>query len=342
MKSTQNPSIPALLADLKLHFGEGVHRATLAVPPSGPEGATSLESRTLNNSLTHAPHRAAHHTTKKTHPTSDIEAFLEDESLVEDSWTQPSYRTKIKVYESGDIEMVGVFQEEKNQFKGNTSSKERKNRDRDSMSYEDLLRSQARARRSIRERVLQIDAKVMVTLTTREYCDFLQFTDYCKKFMKLWRTRFPTKPYVLVFEKHKKGDYHAHIATTEGYVDFRMLRKMWHYALTGKFQTLAGQDSPGNIDVKTPRRSRDWKTGGLARYICKYVSKDMASGEFNRKRYWASKGIPSPRTYTVFMPVSFSLATDASALFTSITGKKPKFLREFQLGWLTGLYLSTY
>jgi len=342
MTSTQKPSIPALLADLQLHFGEGVHRATIAVPPCRPEGATSLESRTLTSHLTHTPHSHAPHSTKKIETPSDIAAFLEEDSLVEDSWKQPSYRTKIKRYASGDIELVGVFQEERNQFKGNTSCKKRKNTDRKSMSFEDLLRSQARARRSIRERVLQIDAKVMVTLTTREDCDFTQFTGYCKKFMKIWRTRFPNKPYVVVFEKHKKGDYHAHIATTEGYIDFRMLRKMWHYSLTGNYKLLRGDESPGNIDVKTPRRSRDWKTGGLARYICKYVSKDMAGGEFNRKRYWASKNIPSPETFTIFLPVSFSLASDAARLFTSITGKRPRFLREFQLGWLTGLYLSTY
>jgi hypothetical protein len=60
-------------------------------------------------------------------------------------------------------------------------------------------------------------------------------------------------------------------------------------------KTLYGADSPGNIEdqpIKAPRGSLN-KIKKIAKYIAKYVSKDMIS-KFNRKRYWPSKGIDLP------------------------------------------------
>lgn len=340
--STKIPTFSDLEADLKSCFGEGVHMATTAVPPSGGEAALSLESRTLNPYITPPPIRTGTPLTNKSVIDEDIETLLEDEGTISQEWEQPCYRMKVKKYASGDVEIVGVFQEERNQFKGNTTSKKRKNSDRESMDFEDLQRSVARSRRAIRERVLQIKADTMITLTTRDYCEFEEFTQYCKEFIRLWAKRFPNKPYVLVFETHAKGNYHAHMAVPSGYIDYKILRKMWHKAITGEWKIFRGAESPGNIDVRPPARGRNWKTGNLSRYLSKYVSKLVVGGSFNRKRYWSSKKIPPAQTHIFYMPVSFSLATDTADLFTQMTGKRPSFLREFQLGWLHGLYLSTF
>jgi hypothetical protein len=57
-------------------------------------------------------------------------------------------------------------------------------------------------------------------------------------------------------------------------------------------KTVRGEGSPGNIQdrpVKAPRGSFK-QVRKIARYISKYITKDLIS-EFNKKRYWPSKGI---------------------------------------------------
>jgi hypothetical protein len=55
---------------------------------------------------------------------------------------------------------------------------------------------------------------------------------------------------------------------------------------------LRGGDAPGGIEdrpIKAPRGSYK-QVRKIARYISKYITKDLIA-EFNKKRYWPSKGI---------------------------------------------------
>ena len=244
----------------------------------------SLESRTLKK------------TQIKQFPSDgEIEVALDGMDIpVFDKWEEPSYRVKVKRYVTGDIKVIAVFQEENLQFKN--QNRQRKVKDRSEMDEEYVMRSVARSKRAVREKVIQIKADRLVTLTTRrDLLCFGEFASYCDEFMRLFRKRHPDRQYVLVFEKHKSGAYHAHIATS-GYFDYKALRRLWHYALTGENRTRFGEESPGNIDVKNPQakvrgrkgRSHQGKQGnaaGLAQYISKHISKNLDVGEFNKKRY---------------------------------------------------------
>jgi hypothetical protein len=54
---------------------------------------------------------------------------------------------------------------------------------------------------------------------------------------------------------------------------------------------LRGTESPGNIDVQNIKaRDSIRRIRKIARYVSKYITKDLIS-EFNRRRYWPSKGI---------------------------------------------------
>lgn len=90
-------------------------------------------------------------------------------------------------------------------------------------------------------------------------------------------------PYVAILEKHKKGNYHLHVAWC-GRVNVGIVRKMWLAALGGGV-------GAGNIDakkIKVPAGGD--RASRIARYISKYVSKHFeADARFNKKRYWASR-----------------------------------------------------
>ena len=55
---------------------------------------------------------------------------------------------------------------------------------------------------------------------------------------------------------------------------------------------MRGSDSPGNIQNQPVKASNgSYKQARkIAKYISKYITKDLIS-EFNKKRYWPSKGI---------------------------------------------------
>jgi hypothetical protein len=105
--------------------------------------------------------------------------------------------------------------------------------------------------------------------------------------------------YVAVPEPHKNKDHlHLHVAY-RGRTPFNVLRRFWHMALEALHGRvvrciLRGSESPGNIQVE-PVKARDSlrRIRKIARYVSKYITKDLIS-EFNRRRYWPSKGIDLP------------------------------------------------
>ncbi len=91
-------------------------------------------------------------------------------------------------------------------------------------------------------------------------------------------------PYVAVLECQKRGAIHPHLAV-RGFQDIRLLRRCW-YKIVGKAQ--------GQVNVKGPRPGTS--PVKLARYLSKYISKDIDSQprEFEEHRYFCSLGIRVP------------------------------------------------
>lgn len=87
-----------------------------------------------------------------------------------------------------------------------------------------------------------------------------------------------------VLECQKRGAIHPHLAV-RGFEDIRLLRQCW-YKIVGKAQ--------GQVNVKGPRPGTS--PVKLARYLSKYISKDLDSQprEFEEHRYFCSLGIVVP------------------------------------------------
>lgn len=146
-------------------------------------------------------------------------------------------------------------------------------------------RARARATGEIRRKCLAIGADHLVTLTYRDNVENRErvLTDLERLRRMLSRGGY-SMPYVAVLECQKRGAIHPHLAV-RGFQDIRLLRRCW-YKIVGKAQ--------GQVNVKGPRPGTS--PVKLARYLSKYISKDIDSQprEFEEHRYFCSLGIAVP------------------------------------------------
>jgi hypothetical protein len=146
-------------------------------------------------------------------------------------------------------------------------------------------RARARATGVIRRKCLAIGADHLVTLTYRENVEDRErvLTDLERLRRMLSRGGY-SMPYVAVLECQKRGAIHPHLAV-RGFQDIRLLRRCW-YKIVGKAQ--------GQVNVKGPRPGTS--PVKLARYLSKYISKDIDSQPrgFEGHRYFCSLGIAVP------------------------------------------------
>ncbi len=159
-------------------------------------------------------------------------------------------------------------------FKGKSANKEQNEK-----------RARARATGEIRRKCLSIGADHLVTLTYRDNVEDRErvLTDLERLRRMLSRGGY-SMPYVAVLECQKRGAIHPHLAV-RGFQDIRLLRRCW-YKIVGKAQ--------GQVNVKGPRPGTS--PVKLARYLSKYISKDIDSQprEFEEHRYFCSLGIAVP------------------------------------------------
>lgn len=144
----------------------------------------------------------------------------------------------------------------------------------------------ARAKRAVRLACKNVGVDRLMTLTRRE-CDPAKFwsrDDWAKawdKFIRLAKRAGVELVYVAVLERHKKGNFHLHVALT-GHAPVNLLRQIWWVCCGGR--------GMGNIDIKRRRtHDRMHRTAKIASYISKYIAKQFEESEFNKKRYWASR-----------------------------------------------------
>lgn len=156
----------------------------------------------------------------------------------------------------------------------------------DKVKENDKIRSVQRAKKKARQIIKNKGCDRLLTLTKRESdpSKFWSKQDWLKahrEFIRQCRVAGVVFPYLGVPEPHKKGNYHMHIAI-KGRVHINTLRKIW-WGITG------GRGM-GNVDIKFHQhKTPTERLAGVARYVSKYITKQLDSADFNRKRYWASR-----------------------------------------------------
>ena len=170
------------------------------------------------------------------------------------------------------------------------------------VSDESLERSQRRSKTNIRLAVTELAPNHFSTFTTRETGpDYFTPDDWKHiwgAFVLLVRRAGLDFEFVAVLERHPKNPSHLHLHVAwRGSAHYNFLRRLWHIAITSHkgekvSKMVRGENSPGNIQdqpIKAARGSFK-QVRKIAKYISKYITKDLIS-EFNKKRYWPSKGI---------------------------------------------------
>lgn len=167
---------------------------------------------------------------------------------------------------------------------------------------ESIERSQRRAKSNIRRTVLELAPNHFSTFTTRETGpDYLKPSDWSliwAHFVRLTRSAGIDFEYVAVLERHPRNPEHFHLHVAwRGRANYNFLRRFWHMAIEAHHgrrvsKVLRGAESPGNIQDQPVKASSGAfrRARKIAKYISKYITKDLIA-EFNKKRYWPSKGI---------------------------------------------------
>lgn len=160
-------------------------------------------------------------------------------------------------------------------------------------------RSSRRAKTQVRRLCKAKQLTTMLTLTYRENMqDRSRMARDFDVFIKRVRRVVPDFQYVCVFERQKRGAWHAHIAVPKvlshylhkGVLvrSYDLLRSIWRAVVT-----------EGNVDVS--RRKRLGRSiAKLASYLSKYITKGFESGEGSGDSYRASgRALPRPMVFHI-------------------------------------------
>lgn len=172
-------------------------------------------------------------------------------------------------------------------------------------------RSARRARTQVRRLIKHKNLDTMLTLTYRENMqDRARMARDFDVFMKRIRRVLPGFEYVCVFERQKRGAWHAHIAVQrvlshylhKGVLvrSYDLLRAIWR-AVVGD----------GNVDVSRALRKRSRCVGKLAGYLSKYIAKGFEEGDEGDSYRASGRALPKP-------VVVRSLVTTADAAGTEL------------------------
>jgi hypothetical protein len=188
----------------------------------------------------------------------------------------PGYKITLRDYGEGDVEVSwgkAGLREGKRTPRGESRRRE--------VNMERCVR---RAKAAVRRKVMAGGLDHLLTLTIRANVVEKAIAElYLENFIRLVHRYYPAWPYVVVFERQRRGAYHMHLAV-KGFQNVVLLRVLW--------LKVVGE---GNIDVQYRKTGKgaQWKKSDLARYLAKYVDKDMES-ELNQRRYRCSLGIEIP------------------------------------------------
>lgn len=150
-------------------------------------------------------------------------------------------------------------------------------------------RSTRRARSKVRRLIKAKNLTTLLTLTYRDnVTDRTQMARDFDVFIKRVRRLFPSFQYLCVFERQKRGAWHAHLAVE---------RVQSHYLMRGAlvksfdlfrsvWRGVVGVDG-GNVDLRRPKHSKG-SLAKLASYLSKYISKTFGQETGQGDGYRAS------------------------------------------------------
>jgi hypothetical protein len=156
----------------------------------------------------------------------------------------------------------------------------------------------------------------MLTLTYRENMqDRERMARDFDVFIKRLRRVVPDFQYVCVFERQKRGAWHAHIAVPRVLAhylhkgalvrSYDLLRSLW--------RAVVGSDN-GNVDVSRNKRIMR-SPSKLAAYIAKYIGKGFADSDDGGDSYRASgRALPPPVVVRCLSSDGFAAFIDACTL----------------------------
>lgn len=262
----------------------------------GEAAALKLDTRILEGNLNHS-HRPRHLPySDKAYSGRPINYPIYEHSH--------NYRVKIQEFSGGGFETVITAINMQRHADMAAMHLPRGARTERKGDHESIERARRRARRMVRLKCKEMGADHLITFTTRELentrdqmrAAWSRFTDAVSYHMK---RKFE---YVCVCEPHETNTKHLHLhAAIRGRLSARemaVFRRCWYMALggTGKER---GPAAPGGFNAREIRVKGGAmrRMDKIAAYISKYITKH-SSGEFNKKRYWASKiNLMEARTY---------------------------------------------
>lgn len=147
-------------------------------------------------------------------------------------------------------------------------------------------RSDRRRRGQMRRYCVANQLRYMWTLTCADQTHDLdemrrRMALLMRKLRHLLGGRFP---YVYVFEQHKSGAWHVHLAVPS-YIPHAEVKRLWSHGIV----QVANRNRKGDA-AGSPR--------SLGRYLAKYVSKTLDAGESHRHAYEVGQGF-QPETIAV-------------------------------------------
>ena len=185
----------------------------------------------------------------------------------------------------------------------------------------DMLRSVARAKKTVRHAVKEIGCDHLLTLTTREEendPDKLarQWKEFVRRYRKFSNDDFC---YVVIPERHPSNPKHWHLhAAIRGRLKLNIARHIWWNVCGGR--------GMGNVDIRfikvgcNPDTGQPHgplvRSGKIARYISKYMTKDLIFAHRpDKKRYWRSEfDMPAARRYWLRTRPDYSFESLNAAL----------------------------
>jgi hypothetical protein len=170
-----------------------------------------------------------------------------------------------------------------------------------------INQSMARAREKIYGYIMANDWEYWVTQTfNKEVIDRYDLDEIMKKYSQklynLKKRNCPELKWLIVPEQHKDGAWHMH-KLVSGIPKDSLKYTGCDYRGDKKkpiFNWLDTADYGFNKYVYIGGCEAEEKVI-IARYITKYITKDLATERFNRKKYWSSRGLAEPiktNTYT--------------------------------------------
>lgn len=270
-------------------------------------------------------------------PTENVIQAASEYGATTDPANSEKWCVTLTDFGSGDTEWTVSYAQDG--WGKKLKSKRNKPRDKGDVpkrNKEDVARSLRQTQKSIRHKVMMMEADKMVTMTTQEpivHIDDMKML--LTVFFRLARAKIPNFKYLAVLERHdsektskgKLHSLHVHFATV-GRIDYNLLRDLWR-TVVSKHRGTAYEAANINVSLSSGKNAKGSyvriKRAQMARYMSKYVATDIEFGDPCKKRFWASKNIEKPRKLRIYFASAVKPAYFFRRVIEDISGVQIKF-----------------